>query len=107
MTTKRDLQFLEKLFLSFFKPPHVRKTLFAINESGITGWEKWLQVELATHLLRRSDVRSWDREIRMSSGQKKGRQALSGLDRLSCSPKEQTLTASLGIETGEVDRRMR
>lgn len=63
MSIQNDLNFLATLAKSFFKQAHIKKTLTAIQEEKITGWEKWLQIELATFLRSHDSVKEWNREI--------------------------------------------
>lgn len=55
---------MEGLFKDFFKQSHIKKTLVAIKTAEITGWEKWLQVELATHFFSTPSVKEWEQEVR-------------------------------------------
>jgi hypothetical protein len=66
MSIQNDLNFLATLAKSFFKQAHIRKTLAAIKEEEITGWEKWLQIEFATFLRSHDSVKEWNREIQHS-----------------------------------------
>lgn len=63
MSTPNDLKFLTEIFHTFFKQPHIRRTLIAISEDGITGWEKWLQIELATYFRQHESIKKWGREV--------------------------------------------
>lgn len=62
MSDKLDLQFIHELSRKFFRKPHVKKTLLAIDSDYITGWEKWLQIEFATFLRDHAEIRTWWRE---------------------------------------------
>lgn len=44
-----DLKFLAETLISFFKRARIYKALQTIDEKGITGWENWLEVELAIY----------------------------------------------------------
>ena len=45
MTT--DQEFIHSLTQDFFGTKRVHETLTLITDCGISGWEKWLQIELA------------------------------------------------------------
>ena len=62
MTLKRDHAFVSGLAAEFFKKPHIRHVLSAIDEFSVTGWEKWLQIEFAAFLGSHDGVRGWWRE---------------------------------------------
>jgi hypothetical protein len=63
MSDQKDLDFLRSVVRPFFKQAHVKKTLLAIFEEKITGWEKWLQIELATYLREHESIKNWGREV--------------------------------------------
>ena len=47
----------------FFKGAHIQETLRALRKgNGVTGWEKWLQIELTTFLLKHRADNDWERE---------------------------------------------
>jgi len=62
MSLQGDFQFIEKLTEEFFRRPHVRKILKAIEAAHMTGWEKWLQIEFAEFLNSHPDIKAWWRE---------------------------------------------
>ncbi|MFG6467533.1 hypothetical protein [Roseateles sp. BYS87W] len=62
MALKKDFEFIASLSSDFFQRAHIKKTLKAINDSEMTGWEKWLQIELAAFLEARDDIKAWWRE---------------------------------------------
>lgn len=59
---KQDLEFLQSIFDPFFRQNHVKKTLASIKEDSITGWEKWLQIEISSFLRQHEKVKRWVRE---------------------------------------------
>ena len=63
MSDQKDLEFLRAVIRPFFKQAHIKKTLIAIFEEEISGWEKWLQIELATYLRGHDAVKNWGREV--------------------------------------------
>lgn len=62
MTLKKDFEFISDLADEFFRRSHVKSTLIDIDKSAMTGWEKWLQIELASFLCSHVGVRAWWRE---------------------------------------------
>jgi hypothetical protein len=63
MSDQKDLEFLRSVVHPFFRQSHVKKTLLAIFEEEITGWEKWLQIEISTYLREHEAVKNWGREV--------------------------------------------
>lgn len=61
-TLTHDLKFLQSITNPFFSQKHIKKTLVAIEEDSISGWEKWLQIEFASFLREHTAVKSWGRE---------------------------------------------
>lgn len=62
MALAKDFEFITSFSSEFLQRAHIKKTLKAINDSGMTGWEKWLQIELAAFLEARADIKAWWRE---------------------------------------------
>lgn len=62
MALKKDFEFIALLSSEFFQRAHIKKTLKAIDESQMTGWEKWIQIELAAFLEAREEIKAWWRE---------------------------------------------
>ncbi|KHO14228.1 hypothetical protein NT90_16905 [Acinetobacter baumannii] len=58
-----DLEFIYSIFDTFFKKKYIRDRLNLIKNNQITGWEIWLQVELAFFLSEHADVMQWSREL--------------------------------------------
>ena len=58
----QDLEFLKSVAEPFFGRAQIRRTLVAIREESITGWEKWLQIEFASFIRQHDDVKGWSRE---------------------------------------------
>lgn len=62
-----DFEFLSNLFDKFFTQKGIRDRLNLIEEKNITGWEIWLQVELAFFLDVQENVTDWLREVPCST----------------------------------------
>lgn len=62
-----DFEFLSNLFDKFFSQKYIRNRLNLIEKRNITGWEIWLQVELALFLDEHENVMEWMREISCST----------------------------------------
>jgi hypothetical protein len=62
LSEKLDFIFICDLAQQFFRKTHVRRALLAISEDSMTGWEKWLQIELAQFLRDHKKVKAWWRE---------------------------------------------
>lgn len=62
-----DFEFLSNLFDKFFSQKYIRNRLNLIEKRNITGWEIWLQVELAFFLDEHENVMEWMREISCST----------------------------------------
>lgn len=62
MSIKQDFEFITSLSSGFFQRNHIKKTLKTINDCKMSGWEKWLQIELAAYLETREDIKAWWRE---------------------------------------------
>ncbi|MHA3079475.1 hypothetical protein [Acinetobacter sp. ANC 5502] len=58
-----DFEFLSNLFHEFFKQKYIRDRLNMVEAKSITGWEIWLQVELAFFLDAHESVMEWVREV--------------------------------------------
>lgn len=67
MSEQKDLDFLLSISQPFFKQIHIKKTLVAIREENITGWEKWLQIEFATFLRNHRLVKTGVERLHTSS----------------------------------------
>ncbi len=57
-----DMNIVREIMDGFLSQEHISKGLQQINEIGITGWEKWWQVELAIYLDEYPGVEEWDME---------------------------------------------
>ena len=57
-----DFDFTSVVLEGFFKLSRIQRTLDAILEKGVTGWEKWWQVELALYLSEHTEVGEWNME---------------------------------------------
>lgn len=62
MALKQDFRFITSLSSDFLQRAHIKKTLGSIDDCKMTGWEKWLQIELAAFLETREDIKTWWRE---------------------------------------------
>lgn len=66
MTTRKaddDLDRIADVLLDFFENKRVIEVLEKVHEFGVTGWEKWWQVELALFLSHADDkIAEWDME---------------------------------------------
>lgn len=62
-----DFEFLSNLFDNFFAQKRIRDHLNLIEEKAITGWEIWLQIELAFFLDKQENVMEWVREVSCST----------------------------------------
>lgn len=58
-----DFEFLTNLFNEFFRQKSIQNRLNIIEEKAISGWETWLQVELAFFLDKHENVMGWEREV--------------------------------------------
>lgn len=59
---KSDLKIVRNIMDGFLSQPHIKKGLNQISELGITGWEKWWQIELAIYIDEYPDIEEWDIE---------------------------------------------
>jgi hypothetical protein len=57
-----DFSFVCEAVSTFFSSASIQKGLDAIEEVGITGWEKWWQVEFAIWLSEHEDIGDWAME---------------------------------------------
>jgi len=58
LSLKNDFDFIGGLVDEFFRRAHMKRVLRSIDESAMTGWEKWLQIELASFLGKHEGVRA-------------------------------------------------
>ena len=65
-----DFEFVCSLFDKFFSQKMIKDRLNLINEKNITGWEVWLQIELAFFLDDQKNVMEWVREVPCSTDQR-------------------------------------
>jgi hypothetical protein len=70
LALKNDFDFIAALADEFFRRPHVKRILGAIDESAMTGWEKWLQIEFASFLGKHTGVKAWWRESKYELDQR-------------------------------------
>ena len=62
MALTQDFEFISGLSSKFFQRSHIKTTLKAIDLSSMTGWEKWLQIELAAFIQSRLEIKARFRE---------------------------------------------
>lgn len=94
-----DKEFMHSLTKDFFGSRQVRKTLILISECQISGWEKWLQIELARHCNSRDDITSWGREVRYGLDRRSASRAATAIDFLI---HQKHKRSPLGIELKQV-----
>jgi hypothetical protein len=75
-----DLDFVLDLASGFFAEKRIRETLFIIDETEVTGWEKWLQIELAKYCNSRSDIKTWGREARYELDRRSSARSTASID---------------------------
>lgn len=59
---KRDFHYIADLLEGFFKQRKIGKALRIIEESDITGWEVWFQIEFSYYLSQHESFPEWWRE---------------------------------------------
>lgn len=76
-----DLDKIADVLLGFFEDGRITEALSKVREFGVSGWEKWWQVELALYLSHADDlIAEWDMEHPFETDQRtrlaQGRMAL-------------------------------
>lgn len=61
-SSQGDLIKISAVLLKFFETKRIQDSLTKFLELGVTGWEKWWQMELAVHLADSDDVAEWEME---------------------------------------------
>ena len=61
-TFLQDMCTVKEMMDEFISQEHITKGLKQIAEIGITGWEKWWQIELAIFLDSYENIKEWDME---------------------------------------------
>lgn len=61
-TFREDMTVVKEIMDKFIAQDHISKGLKHITEIGITGWEKWWQIELAIFLDDYPKLKEWDME---------------------------------------------
>ena len=61
-TQKDDLDKIGDVLFDFFRCSRIVKSLEDMHEVGISGWEKWWQIELAIYLANADSIAEWDME---------------------------------------------
>lgn len=61
-TFKDDIIIVKRLIEDFISQKHFTKGLAQISEIGITGWEKWWQIELGIFVAEYPGIEEWDME---------------------------------------------
>ncbi|WOE41003.1 hypothetical protein [Acinetobacter chinensis] len=74
-----DFNFLSSLFEKFFKQKYIKDRLLLIEDKEITGWEIWLQIELAFFLDDQNNVMEWLREVPCSMDKRIEKLKLQGI----------------------------
>lgn len=64
MTDQADFEFMKSLAVDFFNKKTIKDTISIIEDSEITGWEKWLQIEFSKFINDRDNISDWVREWR-------------------------------------------
>jgi len=67
-----DFEFTWSVLTDFFKQKRIQRTLAAIEEAEVTGWEKWWQIELALYLSEHDEVGNWNMEERFFTDLRRG-----------------------------------
>ena len=57
-----DFDFTFDVLAGFFGQTRIQRTLETIEDIGISGWEKWWQIELALYLSDHPEVSDWEME---------------------------------------------
>ena len=57
-----DFTFTFDLLSGFFKQARIQRALKAIADTGVSGWEKWWQIELVLYASEHQNVGDWDME---------------------------------------------
>jgi hypothetical protein len=61
-TSEADFWFTVDLLAQFFSRKRIQTTLAGIWDTGVTGWEKWWQIEFAMFLSEHDDIAEWNME---------------------------------------------
>lgn len=61
-TSEVDFWFTVDLLAQFFSRKRIQATLAGIWDTGVTGWEKWWQIEFAMFLSEHDDIAEWNME---------------------------------------------
>lgn len=67
-----DFEFTWGVLTDFFKQKRIQRTLAAIEDTEVTGWEKWWQIELALYLSEHKEVGDWNMEERFFTDRRRG-----------------------------------
>lgn len=59
---KDDLDNISEMLIEFFKQKRTSTTISQFKDAGITGWEKWWQMEFALFLSEHEKISEWDIE---------------------------------------------
>ena len=55
----QDMSTVKEMMDQFISQDHITKGLKQITDIGITGWEKWWQIELAIFLDSYKNIKEW------------------------------------------------
>lgn len=61
---KEEVEKISNILIEFFKTKRLKDSLTAFTDTGISGWEKWWQMELALYLSTHEQIAEWDMEHR-------------------------------------------
>jgi hypothetical protein len=61
-TADADFEFTVELLAAFFSRKRIQNTLARIWDTGVTGWEKWWQIEFAMFLSEQEEIAEWKME---------------------------------------------
>lgn len=70
---KNDFEFLKEVLDSFFQVNSVADGLALIYDTGITDWEKWLQIEFARYCYKHEKITQSEREKRYGLDKRKSK----------------------------------
>ncbi len=73
---KKDFEFIAQIANDFFDQDHIHGTLSHILNFGISGWEKWVQIEFAKFCQLHDEISEFGREIRYELDGRMSRQKL-------------------------------
>ncbi len=93
-----DFEFTWKVLTDFFKQKRIQRTLAAIEDTEVTGWEKWWQIELALYLSEHEAVGDWNIDERFFTDLRRGTEKNSIAVDLSFRQRRHSKHASIFLE---------